>query len=341
MSVISVYPSVNHYIGNPAVEQARRENLKRDIIEPVAASERGNAEKGVILEDKSRQLAQQQALIYGEDGKQRGTELKQAIEGREQQGDSQQQQSSGQHQDEQAPSSGKSMAASDAELVAEQAQIAELKDRDAEVKAHEQAHAAVGGQLASAPTYSYQTGPDGRKYAVGGEVQIDISPVPGDPNATIIKMQQVKAAALAPAEPSGADRQVAAEASRVMLEAQAALAKEALDIETTVASRDDASEDISFEEMTGRIDLPVTELFPDSSAFNVDVAAGKQNDEPTTSSVWQTQMQGNGSDSEQQNEAMQRRTLAVDPAMQIRSDVIAGFYARATMPIERPLLQRV
>ena len=93
---------------------------------------------------------------------------------------------------------------------AEQDLVADLKARDAEVRRHEQAHAAVGGQYAGTPTYTFQTGPDGQRYAVGGAVAIDVSPVDGDPEATIDKMEMVKAAALAPAEPSAADRQVAA-----------------------------------------------------------------------------------------------------------------------------------
>lgn len=77
----------------------------------------------------------------------------------------------------------------------QESQIRELKKRDAEVKAHEQAHAAVGGAYASAPTYTYAKGPDGKKYAVGGEVQIDTSPE-RTPDATIRKMDVVIRAAL-------------------------------------------------------------------------------------------------------------------------------------------------
>jgi len=51
-------------------------------------------------------------------------------------------------------------------------------------------------------------------YAVGGEVSIDTTPVKGDPQATVAKMETIKAAALAPADPSGQDRAVAAEASQ-------------------------------------------------------------------------------------------------------------------------------
>lgn len=105
----------------------------------------------------------------------------------------------------------------------EQAVVRELRARDREVRAHEQAHAAVGGQYAGSPTYEYQTGPDGQRYAVGGEVSIDTAPVDGDPEATIEKMEQVKAAALAPAEPSAQDRKVAASAEAAISRARADL----------------------------------------------------------------------------------------------------------------------
>ena len=107
---------------------------------------------------------------------------------------------------------------SPAELSEEdQKTVKKLAARDAEVRAHEQAHAATGGAYAGAPSFEFQRGPDGRNYAVGGEVPIDVSPIPGDPQATIAKMQQVKRAALAPSEPSGADRSIAASAdSKIM-----------------------------------------------------------------------------------------------------------------------------
>lgn len=107
---------------------------------------------------------------------------------------------------------------------AEQAQVDTLRARDREVRDHEQAHARVGGPYAGQPSYTYQAGPDGQRYAVGGEVPIDAAPVEGDPEATVAKMDIVKAAALAPAEPSGADRQVAALADATRAQALADLA---------------------------------------------------------------------------------------------------------------------
>ena len=92
-------------------------------------------------------------------------------------------------------------------------QVQDLIERDQEVRTHEQAHQSAGGEYASSPTYQFTQGPDGKRYATGGEVQIDTSVVPGDPAATIAKMQQIRAAALAPAEPSAQDLAVACSAA--------------------------------------------------------------------------------------------------------------------------------
>ena len=104
--------------------------------------------------------------------------------------------------------------------------VEELKRRDLEVRAHEQAHAAAGGPYAGAPRFRFVRGPDGKFYAVAGEVSIDTSAVPGNPRATIRKMQQVKRAALAPQEPSAQDRRVAAEAERKILQARQEIREE-------------------------------------------------------------------------------------------------------------------
>ena len=109
----------------------------------------------------------------------------------------------------------------------EQKQVEELKARDTEVKAHEQAHIAAGGSyVRGGARYDYQTGPDGKKYAVGGEVSIDTSAVEGDPQATINKAQVILKAALAPAEPSGQDKAVASQARQMMASARKELMSE-------------------------------------------------------------------------------------------------------------------
>jgi hypothetical protein len=120
----------------------------------------------------------------------------------------------------------------------EQKVIEQLSARDREVRAHEQAHAAVGGQYASSPTYTYQRGPDGVSYAVGGEVKIDTSPIPNDPEATLRKAEQIARAAGAPADPSGQDRAVAAQAAKMAQQARIEINQKARE-ESVVKSVDE------------------------------------------------------------------------------------------------------
>jgi hypothetical protein len=127
---------------------------------------------------------------------------------------------------------------SEQELSSEQRQVVdELKKLDLEVKAHEQAHMAAGGPVVQGgAVYQYQNGPDGKMYAVSGEVKIDVSPE-RTPEATIRKMQQIRRAALAPAQPSSTDRAVAAQA--LQIEAQARMesnAAEKSEIRETAAN---------------------------------------------------------------------------------------------------------
>lgn len=107
----------------------------------------------------------------------------------------------------------------------EERQVQKLKETDAEVQAHENAHAAAGGPHAAAPKYEYTTGPDGKRYATSGEVQIDTSAEQGDPEATIRKMDIVVRAALAPAGPSSQDLAVARQAQSERAKAQVQLSK--------------------------------------------------------------------------------------------------------------------
>ncbi len=105
--------------------------------------------------------------------------------------------------------------------IKEMEQVNELKARDREVRQHEAAHKAAAGQFAGGAHFTYVVGPDGRRYAVGGEVSVDISAVPGDPDATIQKMQTIARAALAPRAPSSQDRAVAAQARAIAATARA------------------------------------------------------------------------------------------------------------------------
>ena len=100
-------------------------------------------------------------------------------------------------------------------------EVQRLVQTDRRVRSHEHAHIAAGGQyVVSGASFSFQRGPDGKLYAVGGEVSIDTSEISGDPEATIRKMQQIRSAALAPSDPSSQDRAVAARASQIQARAR-------------------------------------------------------------------------------------------------------------------------
>ena len=103
--------------------------------------------------------------------------------------------------------------------------VTELEQRDTEVRSHGMAHIAAGGGLiTSGASFTYQRGPDGNNYTVGGEVGIDTSQIPGDPKATVQKMRQVKSAAMAPANPSAQDLKVASKAASIAAKASSELA---------------------------------------------------------------------------------------------------------------------
>lgn len=112
----------------------------------------------------------------------------------------------------------------------DQARIEQLKARDLEVRQHEQAHlAAAGGLALSGASYTYARGPNGVNYAVAGEVDIDTSPG-RTPEETVEKARRIQAAALAPAEPSSADRSVAARAAQMQQQAQNELSARRQDV---------------------------------------------------------------------------------------------------------------
>lgn len=103
--------------------------------------------------------------------------------------------------------------------------VQELQSRDVEVRAHEAAHQGAGGGMTGGASFSYQKGPDGRMYAIGGEVSISI-PSGSTPQETIRNAQQAIAAAMAPSDPSGQDFAVASSAMVMLIKAQQQQAKE-------------------------------------------------------------------------------------------------------------------
>ncbi len=108
----------------------------------------------------------------------------------------------------------------------DKARLEKMRARDREVRAHEAAHKSAAGSYAKGSAqFTYDEGPDGKRYAVGGEVSIDTSKVNGDPEATIRKAQTIRRAANAPAQPSDQDRSVAAQAMQMESEARGELAE--------------------------------------------------------------------------------------------------------------------
>ncbi len=102
----------------------------------------------------------------------------------------------------------------------EQKEVEKLKARDEEVKQHEQAHQRAGAGITGQARYTYEAGPDGKQYAVGGSVPIDMSEE-DTPQATISKAEKIRRTALAPKDPSSQDMKVAQEASQMENEARA------------------------------------------------------------------------------------------------------------------------
>ena len=105
-------------------------------------------------------------------------------------------------------------------------QVNELAARDAEVKAHEAAHQAAAGGLAGAASYTYQQGPDGKMYAIGGEVPIS-APSSSSPEEALANARKIMAAATAPGDPSGQDMAVASSAAMMLVKAEQQLAQKA------------------------------------------------------------------------------------------------------------------
>ena len=107
----------------------------------------------------------------------------------------------------------------------DQQMISELRRTDQKVRAHEQAHAAAGGTNVR---YEYETGPDGRSYAVSGTTDIAVRVLASDANGKLAQARKLRAAAMAPADPSAQDLAVTARAVHLETEARAEKAEAAL-----------------------------------------------------------------------------------------------------------------
>ena len=186
----------------PQVEAARTDNRRAELIPQARAGQASVAESEVGSQKEKSKAAQASSNQTSQNSRETGqpapTTLpdNRFVEATGEDGQRKQQDPKQQEQQQR-----------------QEQQVQDLIERDQEVRTHEQAHQSAGGEYASSPTYQFTQGPDGKRYATGGEVQIDTSAVPGDPAATIAKMQQIRSAALAPAEPSAQDLAVARSAA--------------------------------------------------------------------------------------------------------------------------------
>jgi len=217
---------------NPHTESLRRENNQREIITQPAPTSQSAAEKGVASDrERGRTPAQNNASIDFASISEQAELANTSISEQNQEGNGQEQSDASEPQNlakesEERNNSIDGEEQTRAQKLEQDRVISELKSRDQEVRAHEAAHSSVGGSVTGPPNFSYEQGPDGKRYAVGGEVSVDLSSIKGDPKATIAKMQKVHAAALAPVHPSIQDARVASTATQMILQAQSELLAE-------------------------------------------------------------------------------------------------------------------
>ena len=167
----------------PQTESARTDNRRAALIPQSRQSEAFNAESEVGSQKEKSRASQanpnqtsQQARDSAQTGNPQAAVDNRFVEATGEDGQRNKQQDPKQQEQQQK----------------QELQVKELADRDQEVRTHEQAHQSTGGQYAGSPTYEFAMGPDGKRYATGGGVSIDIGTIPGDPRATIAKMQQVR-----------------------------------------------------------------------------------------------------------------------------------------------------
>lgn len=215
MNIVTPLPTVFALpTANMATEAARRDNLLRESIPANPESDKNNPQKGLGSDGEQARASLQKQAAATYDKPQSNPEAEANSLNDQPDPDNAGQQSNGRESAEERQ-----------QQQAQDAKIAALKQRDQEVRTHEQSHAAAGGQYAGAPTYEYTTGPDKQRYITDGEVSIDVSEA-ATAQQTIEKMRQVRRAALAPAEPSMQDRSVAAEAAATEQQARSDMASD-------------------------------------------------------------------------------------------------------------------
>lgn len=223
MNIAPSYPNLVPLALHPATEAARRDTRQRELVPATSQGEAYASESQVGSEKDKARSNENRPVTYGALTS-TVTLTEQAVQSRQDEESKGKQQQAKQGSQQQDASSSSDASSTDASQLTETEQkaVKELKTRDDEVRRHEEQHQSAGGQYASSPTYDMTKGPDGVMYATGGEVRIDLAKE-STPQATIDKMNQVRAAALAPQEPSVQDRRVAARAAQLAGEARAEL----------------------------------------------------------------------------------------------------------------------
>jgi len=223
--VTPILNAIAYPTANINTESARRDNVQRETIPQASDAEQGASQKGLGSEaDKAKSPGQPPSPVTY-DRPQVQTDLQTAFQNVFGEAKDNGQDESAGKQNAQDQQQSRQEAEQKQQEKQDAAEIEQLKARDQEVRVHEQAHASTGGQYAGAPQYEYTTGPDNKRYVTDGEVSIDVSEEK-TPEETLKKMEQVRAAALAPAEPSSQDLKVAAEASQKATEARSEISKE-------------------------------------------------------------------------------------------------------------------
>lgn len=272
---------------NQHTESLRRENNQREIITQPAATSQSAAEKGVASDrERSRTPAQNNANIdfasISEQAELANTSVAEQDEKQNEQegGDAREPKDSSKGVSEDSNTIDGEEKTRAQELEHDRV-VGELKKRDQEVRSHESAHASVGGAFTGSPSFTYEQGPDGKRYAVGGEVSVDLSTIKGDPRATIAKMQKVHAAALAPVHPSIQDTRVASTATQLILQAQTELLSE-LDSKQdeakarSISKSDEPSESSALSEDNEKVSSSSFEVLINKTLDNQDKIAQNQ-----------------------------------------------------------------
>ncbi|WP_026376242.1 putative metalloprotease CJM1_0395 family protein [Aestuariibacter salexigens] len=314
MNIVTPVPtSLVFTTANVNTESARRDNVLRETVPQTANTDGSAAEAGLGSEsDRARRQGQPPQPVTYERPQSNAQGQADANSGLGQSID---------QDNADDPSAGRENAESrqqEQQERAEQQEIRSLKERDQEVRAHEQAHASVGGQYAGAPSYEFETGPDGQRYAIGGEVSIDISKE-DSPEETLQKMQQVRAAALAPAEPSPQDLRVANEAAQRASEARRDIIEESREQLENASQRDPGEP---------RVDSLAPELD--------DIVEGVDNGAPTRS------LSGGAAESVSLEEVQERQSDRAESALgarTLREDPVAEAAGLET-PTQDPTIGR-